>query len=64
MAKRVIQLTESELNRMISKTIKSALREHMDSINDYKDLPQRSKYFDPYDDNDENEDDDWPMEWC
>lgn len=56
MAKQVIQLTESELNRMISKTIKSALREHMDSIYDFKDLPQRSKYFDPYDDDDDEYD--------
>ena len=50
MAKQIVQLTESELNRMISETIKRALREHMDSIYDYKDLPKQSEYFDPYDD--------------
>lgn len=49
MAKQVIQLTESELNRVIVETIKKALREQWDSIEDFKDIPKRSEFFDPDD---------------
>ena len=50
MKKQVIRLTESQLNRMIVETVKKALKEHWDSIDDLKDTPKRSKFFDPDDD--------------